>query len=68
MNQSILAPTLPHTCRQTHSVIQPLRKQLEQLRREADERRSAIAQVKTRIVQNDERVQDILARTLEKVH
>ncbi|GAA57451.1 TRAF3-interacting protein 1, partial [Clonorchis sinensis] len=50
----------------TQSSIQPLRAQLAELQNYAAEQRKAIATFKAKILTNDERIHDMLSRSIEK--
>ncbi|TGZ59053.1 hypothetical protein CRM22_009301 [Opisthorchis felineus] len=50
----------------TQSSIQPLRAQLAELQNYAAEQRKAIATFKAKILSNDERIHDMLSRSIEK--
>ncbi|CAL8071174.1 unnamed protein product [Calicophoron daubneyi] len=54
--------------RLTQMCIDPLRAQLAELQASGEEQRKAISSVKAKILQNDERIQDLLSRSIEKVH
>ncbi|VDP91476.1 unnamed protein product [Echinostoma caproni] len=52
----------------TQAAIEPLKAQLKELQNYAAEQRKAISTFKAKILTNEERIQDLLAKSLERAH
>ncbi|THD21947.1 TRAF3-interacting protein 1 [Fasciola hepatica] len=52
----------------TQAAIEPLKAQLSELQNYATEQRNAISTFKAKILSNEDRIQDLLAKSLERVH